>query len=172
MPSRTRTPETHPAFSERQYRDALAQLATGVTVLCARAEEDRYVGFTASSFNSVSLQPPLVLWNLAVSSAALSSTFAAAQRYAINVLSASQQDIAMRFARRPHAERFRDVSYRLGWSEAPLIDGCIAWIECRHYAQHRAGDHVIFIGEVVTVERAPGPPLVYHRGQFGTVKID
>jgi len=171
MPNRSRSSgdSPHPAFNERQFRDALAQFVTGVTVVCARAEGDAYVGFTANSFNSVSLHPPLVLWSLAVSSAMLSTTFSGAQRYSINVLSAHQEDLAVRFSRRPHADRFTDVGYRLGWSEAPLINGCIAWLECRHYAQHRAGDHVIFVGEVVTVERAAGAPLIFHRGQFASL---
>ena len=173
MPSHGRAAgEAHPAFSERQFRDTLAQFATGVTVVCARADADRFVGFTANSFNSVSLHPPLVLWSLAATSALLSESFVAANRYSINVLAASQGDLAVRFSRRPHAERFSGVTYRLGWSEAPLIEGCIAWLECRHHAQHRAGDHLIFIGEVVTVERAPGPPLIYHHGKFGTMGQD
>jgi flavin reductase (DIM6/NTAB) family NADH-FMN oxidoreductase RutF len=155
-----------PAFDERQFRDALAQFATGVTVVCARAPDGRYVGFTANSFNSVSLSPPLVLWSLARRSASLPA-FEAAPGYAINVLSAPQVDLARRFSR-PHADRFAGVSHRLGWSDAPLIDGCIAWLECRHYARHRAGDHVVFIGEVVAVERSHGPGLVFHHGRFGT----
>jgi flavin reductase (DIM6/NTAB) family NADH-FMN oxidoreductase RutF len=155
-----------PAFDERQFRDALAQFATGVTVVCTRAPDGRYVGFTANSFNSVSLTPPLVLWSLSRRSASLPA-FEAAQGYAINVLSARQVDLARRFSR-PHADRFAGVAHRLGWSDAPLIDGCIAWLECRHHALHRAGDHVLFIGEVVTVERSHGPGLVFHHGRFGT----
>ena len=72
----------------------------------------------------------------------------AAERYAVNVLSAAQVELARRFSR-PHADRFASVPFRLGWSDAPLIDGCVAWFECRHHARHRAGDHVVFIGEVV-----------------------
>jgi flavin reductase (DIM6/NTAB) family NADH-FMN oxidoreductase RutF len=59
------------------------------------------------------------------------------------------------------------VPFRLGWSDAPLIDGCVASFECRNHARHAAGDHVIFIGEVVTVERAPGEGLVFQHGRFG-----
>ena len=76
-----------PTFDARQFRDALAQFATGVTVICARAGDGRYVGFTANSFNSVSLDPPLVLWSLARRSLSLAA-FEAAERYAVNVLSA------------------------------------------------------------------------------------
>lgn len=167
MTSPSRSTDAPGAFNERQFRDAMAQLATGVTIVCARAGDNRYVGFTANSFGSVSLDPPLVLWNLAARSTSL-GVFEAAQRYSVNVLSARQGDLARRFSR-PHADRFATVPYRLGWSDAPLIEGCIAWLECRPHARHRAGDHVLFLAEVVTVERAPeGQGLVFQRGRFAT----
>jgi flavin reductase (DIM6/NTAB) family NADH-FMN oxidoreductase RutF len=152
------------AFSERQFRDALAQFATGVTIVCARAPNGRYVGFTANSFSSASLDPPLILWTLARRSSSLTG-FEASARYAINVLAATQVDLARRFSR-PHADRFADVAFRLGWSDAPLIEGCIAWFECRHHARQHTGDHVLFVGEVMTVERSPGAGLVFQHGRF------
>lgn len=166
------SPDEHPAFDQRQFRDALAQLPTGVTIICTRVtqaaaeggQNPRYVGFTANSFNSVSLDPPLVLWTIAARSASLGA-FEAAERYAVNVLSSEQADLARRFSR-PHTDRFAGVAHRLGWSDAPLIDGCVAWIECRHHGRHAAGDHVVFVGEVVTVERARGDALLFHQGQF------
>ncbi|HXT02729.1 MAG TPA: flavin reductase family protein, partial [Casimicrobiaceae bacterium] len=81
-------------------------------------------------------------------------------------LSTRQVELARRFSR-PHVDRFASVSFRLGWSDAPLVDDCVAWFECRHHARHRAGDHVVFIGEIVTVERARGRGLVFQHGQFG-----
>jgi len=185
------------AFSERQFRDALAQFATGVTIVCARAPDERcraaskrefgplgvqrsdeaasvggscnrYVGFTANSFSSASLNPPLVAWTLSERSSSLRG-FEASTRYAINVLAASQIDLARRFSR-PHTDRFADVRFRLGWSDAPLIDGCIAWFECRHHARHRTVDHVLFVGEVMTVERSPGAGLVFQHSRFGAAK--
>jgi flavin reductase (DIM6/NTAB) family NADH-FMN oxidoreductase RutF len=156
------------AFSDRHFRDALAQFATGVTIICTRAASGRYVGFTAGSFSSVSLSPPLILWTLSRASASL-ATFEGAERYAVNVLAAGQTDLARRFSR-PHADRFSGVPHRLGWSDAPLIDGCVAWLECRPHARHEAGDHVIFIGEVVTVERARGAGLIFHQGRFASAR--
>jgi flavin reductase (DIM6/NTAB) family NADH-FMN oxidoreductase RutF len=158
--------DERPAFDERQFRDALGQFATGVTIVCTRAGPGRYVGFTANSFNSVSLDPPLVLWTISRRSASLGA-FDAAARYAVNVLAADQAELAKRFSR-PHSDRFAGVTHRLGWSDAPLIDGCVAWLECRQHARFEAGDHVIFVGEVVTVERARGNGLVFHQGRFGT----
>ena len=156
--------DDRPAFDQRQFRDALAQFATGVTIVCTRAPNGRYVGFTANSFNSVSLDPPLILWTIARRSGSLAA-FESAERYAVNVLSSEQADLARRFSR-PHADRFAGVAHRLGWSDAPLVDGCVAWLECRHHARHAAGDHVVFVGEVVTVERARGHALVFHQGRF------
>jgi branched-subunit amino acid aminotransferase/4-amino-4-deoxychorismate lyase len=85
MPGKGRPAATPPAFSERQFRDALAQFATGVTIVCARAPDQRYVGFTANSFSSVSLDPPLILWTLSRRSSSLDA-FEGAGRYAGNVL--------------------------------------------------------------------------------------
>jgi flavin reductase (DIM6/NTAB) family NADH-FMN oxidoreductase RutF len=156
-----------PAFDSRQFRDALGEFATGVTIICAGTGDGRYVGLTANSFNSVSLDPPLVLWSLARQSASLSA-FETAERYSVNVLAAEQTELARRFSR-PHKDRFAGVRYRMGWADAPLIDGCVAWFECRHYARHLAGDHMIFTGEVATCERAKGSGLVFHHGRFGSV---
>ncbi len=166
MPASGRASTPPQAFDARQFRDALAQFATGVAIICARADDGRYVGFTANSFNSVSLDPPLILWSLARRSASLKA-FETASRYSVNVLGAAQIELARRFSR-PHADRFAGVGYRMGWAAAPLIDGCVAWFECRHHAQHRAGDHVVFIGAVATCERAQGRGLVFQHGQFGT----
>ena len=146
------------------FRRLLGHFATGVTIVCTRAPNKRYVGFTANSFNSVSLDPPLILWTIACRSGSLGA-FEAAERYAVNVLSSEQTDLARRFSH-PHADRFAGVAHRLGWSDAPLIDGCVAWLECRHHARHTAGDHVVFVGEVVTVERARGHALIFHQGRF------
>ena len=126
-----------PAFDSRQFRDALAQFATGVTVICAPAGERRYVGFTANSFNSVSLAPPLILWSLAREADCLAA-FEATERYTVNVLAAEQVELAHRFSR-PHADRFAGVDYRLGWADAPLIEGCVAWFECRHHSRQQRG---------------------------------
>jgi len=154
------------AFSEKQFRDTLAQFATGITIICACAPDGSYVGFTANSFSSVSLDPPLILWSLARRSNSL-ATFQTAERYVVNVLAAGQVDLARRFSR-PHADRFAGVDFALGWSQAPRIAGCVAWLECRRHAQHRAGDHEVFVGNVVDCQRGEGEPLVFAQHRFAT----
>jgi flavin reductase (DIM6/NTAB) family NADH-FMN oxidoreductase RutF len=158
--------ESTPPFTERHFRDALGQFATGVTVICTRAPDGRYIGFTANSFKSVSLDPPLIVWSLA-HGGGNRAAFETASRYAVNVLAHDQVELARRFSR-PHADRFAGVPYRIGAAGAPLIEGCVAWFECRHHAIHRAGDHVLFIGEVDTCERRPGIGLVFHHGRYGS----
>ena len=95
------------------------------------------------------------------------ATLREVERYTVNVLAHDQVELARRFSR-PHADRFAGVPYRIGTAGAPLIEGCIAWFECRHYAQHQAGDHTLFIGEVVQCERRSGIGLVFHHGRYGT----
>jgi flavin reductase (DIM6/NTAB) family NADH-FMN oxidoreductase RutF len=157
-----------PGFSARDFRDALAQFATGVTVIAAKSADGRYAGFTANSFNSVSLDPPLIVWSLAAGSATMTA-FRAAERYVVNVLAHDQVELARRFSK-PHGDRFAGVPHRLGLAGAPLIDGCIAWFECRHHAQHTTGDHTLFIGEVEHCERRSGVGLVFHHGRFATTR--
>jgi flavin reductase (DIM6/NTAB) family NADH-FMN oxidoreductase RutF len=158
-------------FGERQFRDALAEFATGVTIIAAHdpAHPDaaRYVGFTANSFNSVSLNPPLVSWCLSRHANTLPA-FEQCERYAISVLAVDQASIARRFAG-THPDRFEGVPFRLGWADAPLIDGAVAWFECRHFSRQPTGDHTLFVGEVVRCARTQGSGLVFHHGRFGTV---
>jgi flavin reductase (DIM6/NTAB) family NADH-FMN oxidoreductase RutF len=116
-----------PAFTDREFRDALAQFATGVAIICAPGPDDRFVGFTANSFNSVSLDPPLVVWSLNRRATSLAA-FEGAEHYAINVLAHDQADLARRFSR-SHADRFAGVDYRPGSTGVPLIEGCVAWFE-------------------------------------------
>jgi flavin reductase (DIM6/NTAB) family NADH-FMN oxidoreductase RutF len=167
-PTRARPARSDRAFTERQFRDALAQFATGVTVIAVRRADGRYAGFTANSFNSVSLEPPLIVWSLNRRAENLAA-FETADRYAINVLARDQIEIARRFSR-PHTDRFASVPFRLGVADAPLIEGCVAWFECRHHAMQRAGDHVLFIGEVETCERRNGAGLVFHHGRYGATR--
>lgn len=159
-------PRPPPAQTERRFRDAMAQFATGVTIIATPLEAGAFVGFTANSFNSVSLDPPLIVWSLARHSRSLAA-FEGAERYAVSVLGRGQAELARRFSR-PHADRFAGVDYRLGAAGAPLIEGAVAWLECRHHALHPAGDHMLFIGEVESCAFRPAPPLLWHGGRYLT----
>lgn len=155
------------AFTSEDFRAALGQFATGVTIVTTMDDEGRKVGLTANSFNSVSLAPPLVLWSLSRTSGSLPA-MSASRTYAINVLAADQRVLAERFARKG-IDRFEGVAWRLGLGGAPLIDGAVASFECINRSQHEAGDHVIFVGEVTHCRRRVGAePLVFHGGRFFT----
>jgi flavin reductase (DIM6/NTAB) family NADH-FMN oxidoreductase RutF len=168
MPTDNDRKKKRTAVAERHFRDALAQFATGVTIITARAPHG-FVGFTANSFNSVSLDPPLVIWSLARRSRSL-AIFEGAVQYAINVLAHDQIELARRFSR-PHADRFAGVAFRQGASKAPLLDGCVAWLECRHHALHPAGDHMLFIGEVISTDHRRVLPLVWHSGRYRVSRL-
>jgi len=153
-----------PAASDRQFRDALAQFTTGVTIVTAREPHGAFVGFTANSFNSVSLDPPLIIWSLARRSRSL-AVFEGVEHYAVNILAHDQVELARRFSR-PHTDRFAGVAHRAGRGGAPLIAGCAAWLECRHHALHPAGDHMLFIGAVDACAHRNVPPLLWHGGRY------
>ena len=168
MPSTPPSMPGSPApFTPEEYRAALGQFATGVTLVTARGPDGRLLGLTANSFNSVSLSPPLVLWSLSRQSSSMPG-FLAASHYAINVLAADQRLLAERFSRKG-IDRYEGVAWRPGLTGAPVIDGAVAVFECRHRSQHDEGDHVIFVGEVEQCSRRLGAaPLVFHGGRFVT----
>ena len=152
-------------FCCRDFRNTLGSFATGVTVLSTLNSEGNPVGMTISSFNSVSLDPPLVLWSLSLSSPNLEA-FRTASHYAINVLAADQQHLSDRFAsRRP--DRFSGVAIHHGMHGVPLLDGCSAWLECSHEAHYPGGDHLIFVGRVERFAQSDRQaPLVFHGGCY------
>jgi flavin reductase (DIM6/NTAB) family NADH-FMN oxidoreductase RutF len=149
-------------------RGALGRFTTGVTVITARNYDGAPVGFTANSFNSVSLDPPLILWSLARNSPRLGA-YRAAEHYAVNILNADQAELARRFASKTE-DRYVGVGWSGGLGGVPVLDGALATFECAHEAVYPAGDHELFIGRVVRCAIAEGAPLTYFAGQFGSVR--
>lgn len=149
------------------FRAALGRFATGVTIVTTRSSSGQPLGLTVNSFNSVSLQPPLVLWSLGLRSGALPA-FMQAAHYAIHVLSAQQRDLALRFAAQG-VDRWQGVEFASGVGGMPLLPGVVASFECRSRSRHEEGDHVIFVGEVERCQhRLEARPLLYHGGRFYT----
>lgn len=157
-----------PEFSERHLRDALGRFATGVTIVTTTTARGP-LGITANSFSSVSLVPPLVLWAPARRSSRFPA-FEAASHFAVHVLSVDQRDLAERFSR-PGQGWPPDLGYARGIADVPLLDGCTARFECRHDAAHEGGDHLIVVGEVLRLTEADRPPLIFHRGRYGTLAL-
>ncbi len=156
-----------PNFSQPEFRTVLGMFATGVTIVTARTAEGELVGLTANSFNSVSLDPPLVLWSLARAAASMLA-FSTGSHYAINILGADQIDLAKRFAAKD-VDRFAGVEFIDGVGGAPLLAGAAATFECFNRSRYSEGDHVIFVGEVERCShRAGASPLLFHGGKFYT----
>ena len=156
-----------PSFSSEEFRTALGMFATGVTIVTARTPDSRVIGLTANSFNSVSLDPPLVLWSLSQAAASLPA-FRAGSHYAINILAADQKALAERFALKG-SDRWHGVSFTEGMGGAPLLAGAAATFECFNRSRYEEGDHVIFVGEVERCSwRSGASPLLFHGGQFYT----
>ena len=148
----------------RQLRNALGRFTTGVTIVTCCDAQGTFVGLTANSFNSLSLEPPLVLWSLRTASPAL-APFVAAQRFAVNVLAESQVDLSRRFASKVE-DRFAEGAWALGEQGAPVLAGCAAVFECESVSHQVAGDHHLFIGRVLACSEAPVPPLLFQAGHY------
>lgn len=138
---------------------------TGVTVVTARAPGGGVLGMTATSFTSVSLDPPLIL--VCVDHASSSHDgLVAAETFCVNILSTDQADLAMRFSFEPSTTRFASVAWREAPSRSPILEGAVAWIECGVAAVHPGGDHSILVGNVLDTEVMGGEALAFYRGTF------
>ena len=145
------------------FRHALGQFATGVTVVLARDGEGRPLGLTANAFCSVSLEPPQVL--VCVGRRSEAHLGFAAGRFGVSVLAAEQEEVSRRFAA-GGAAKFEDFALDEGPHGCLLVPGALARLECAVVAAHEAGDHVIYVGEVLTAQARPGAPLVYHASRY------
>lgn len=155
-------------FGLRAFRQALGTFATGVTVVTARDEEGEPVGMTANSFNSVSLEPPLVLWSVD-RRARSAPAFRAARFFAVHVLEEGQAEISNRFARKGE-DKFAGLDWRASDAGVPLIAGALATFECRTHAIHEGGDHEIIVGEVDRFAARDGDGLVFAAGGYATAE--
>ena len=147
----------------RLLRDAFGRFATGVTVVTATTD-DGPVGITANSFSSLSLEPALVLWSPAIGSKRFDD-FANARHFAIHILADDQASVCEGFVRNKRA--FEGLDMTLNDHGVPLINNCLALLECQHVATHPGGDHVIVVGEVTYAQFNDGNPLGFFGGKFG-----
>lgn len=152
-------------FSKLDFRNALGSFATGVTVITALGKNGQKVGMTANSFNSVSLDPALVLWSIGRDSNCFDD-FMTAQAYAIHVLADDQQDLSNRFAK-TGADRFEGLDISEGLSGVPLLSHYSACFQCTVANQYDGGDHVIIVGKVLEFVDNGLQPLIFHRGGYG-----
>ncbi|MEC5213929.1 3-hydroxy-9,10-secoandrosta-1,3,5(10)-triene-9,17-dione monooxygenase reductase component [Polaromonas sp. CG_9.5] len=153
-----------PPFDPKDFRRALGNFATGVTIVTTNAADGTPVGITANSFNSVSLEPPMVLWSLANNARSL-PVFSGSEFWNVHILSNEQEALSNRFAR-PSEDKFTGLALDAQASGAPLLPGCSARFQCKSAFKYEGGDHTIFVGEVVKYDSCALPPLLYVTGGY------
>lgn len=162
----------HPALdapAPEDLRATLANFATGVVVVTTRDAQGRPVGMTINSFNAVSLDPPLVLWSLALTAQTL-PVWRAASGFAINILAQGQDALCRQFSSRVE-DRFAGVDWTPGLDGLPVLEGSVAVLQCRFWARYPGGDHEIMLGRVLCCDRSPRTPLVYCQGRLGALSF-
>ena len=159
-----------PDFTEidpRAFRRALGNFASGVTIITAKGTDGTTVGVTASSFSSLSLDPPLILWS-SKKDARSCAVFEAAGHFAVNILAADQLEMSNHFARQQE-DKFAGVDWEEGIGGAPVFPNCAGRFQCETYDKLEGGDHWIFVGKVVDFDDFGRPPLCFHQGSYAMV---
>ena len=152
-------------FDQKDFRQGLGLFPTGVTIVTTQSDDGHPIGMTASSFNTVSLDPPLVLWSIDRRSLSLDA-FTQCEHFAINVLSKQQQDLSNLFASKG-ADKFANTPFTEGAGKSPLLEDCIAQLECKMWKTYDGGDHIIIVGEVLNYRYDKTlEPLVFYAGNY------
>ena len=156
--------DEHREFDAREFRSALGAFATGVTIVTAAAPDGSRTGVTANSFNSVSLDPPMILWSLARSSRSL-AIFERAAYWSVHILAADQDHLSNHFAK-SGTDKFAGLEIETGIGGVPLLKHYATRLQCKTAFIYEGGDHVIFVGEVLSFDRRDVAPLVFHGGKY------
>ena len=155
-------------FGAADFRSAVGAFATGITVITTRGE-DHLFGMTANAFSSVSLDPPLVLVCV-ISGTTGEEVIERNGIFAVNVLGSNQEPISRYFASkdRPRGlDAFNEIPHTTAATGAPILEGVAGFLDCQVHAAHLAGDHVIFIGEVLALGHDPEvDPILFHAGRY------
>lgn len=152
----------------RALRDALGNFATGITVITALDEYGTPQGMTANSFSSVSLEPPLVSWCVGRESR-LFDLFQKTSHFAVNILTTEQEKASQLFAS-PADDKFEHIEWHAGLNGLPLLDGSPCQFQCEIEHRYSGGDHTILIGRVLEFANDPMSPLIFHGGQYRSLK--
>ncbi len=148
----------------RPLKDAFGRFATGIGLAACRDTDGSFAALTINSFTSVSLDPALVLWCIETRASAYPA-FMAADSYAVSILRADQQAYSERFARyQPNPLSADEVE--IWQTGAPVLKNRLAGFDCKISARHKAGDHVIMVGEVVRFDSTNNAPLIYFASNY------
>jgi flavin reductase (DIM6/NTAB) family NADH-FMN oxidoreductase RutF len=148
----------------RELRNVLGCFATGVTVITTRDQSGEVFGITANAFTSVSLSPPLVLVCID-KNANCYFCFEQSGAFAVNILGREQEDVSRKFATKG-IDKFQGVAWRPGTRGVPILEGAVAYVECRIVKSYDGGDHAIYLGEVVDAGASGGAPLLFFKGKY------
>jgi flavin reductase (DIM6/NTAB) family NADH-FMN oxidoreductase RutF len=151
-------------FDARDLRRAFGNFATGVTIVTTLDANGNPCGFTANSFTSVSIDPPLLLVNIAKSAFGCDA-FTGSSGFAVNILARDQRDLSNRFAA-AGTDKFADQAWSSAVTGSPIIDDVVAWFDCEHFEQVDAGDHIILLGRVMQYSYNTHAPLGFCRGAY------
>jgi len=155
-------------FDTKGFRKTLGQFPTGVTIITTLSEQGEPIGMTASSFNSVSMDPPLILWSIDHKAHSL-QIFEQCEHFAVNILSAQQLALSNLFAS-TGADKFKDTEFNRGIGDIPLLKECAAQLECRTWNTYAGGDHTIIVGEVLNYHHDDtSNALAFYRGDYAKV---
>ena len=157
-------------LNQNLFRKALSRFPTGVAVATTVSAGGQPKGMTISSFNSVSMNPPLILWSIGLEAACLED-FRQADRFAVNILSATQAEISQKFAAAQN-DRFATIDWSLSAFGLPLIHGASAMLECQVWNRYPGGDHEIIVGEVCHFTDNEKTPLLYGLGRLTSFPSD
>jgi flavin reductase (DIM6/NTAB) family NADH-FMN oxidoreductase RutF len=157
----------HNEIDPKAFRRALGNFATGVTIITTRAPDGTNAGVTASSFNSLSMDPPLVLWNC-IKETPSCKIFESATHFAVNILASDQMQMSNHFARQQE-DKFDGIEWEEGIGGAPIFPNCAGRFQCEAYDKLDGGDHWIFVGRVVAFDDFGRSPLCFHQGSYSMV---
>lgn len=158
-------------FSNQELRRAFSCFATGVTVITGIDQNGKPVGITISSFNTVSLNPPLVLWSIG-SQSDLCNSFRIGQKQLIHVLDVNQKDLALVFAKQLNKNSIQ-MEHQIEPSGLMRLANCLAYFECETVAVHEGGDHHIIVARVLSIEQdSDRYPLLFAQSQFNQLALD
>lgn len=150
--------------SKEEFRSALGRFVSGVTVITTLDKNNRPAGITVSAFSSLSLEPPLILACIE-KRASVHAYLSEDTHFAVNILAEDQEHLSRRFSSKD-LDRFDATGYKEGANGSPLLDGALAYIECRVLETYPGGDHTIVVGEVESVSVGDHRPLAYYRGGY------
>ena len=154
---------------KKQLRNLLGQFATGVTVITTTGQDGRKIGMTANSFTSVSLEPALILWNIAKTATNVDQ-FRACEHFAINILNDQQEQTSNHFAK-SSADKFSAIDQVEEILGVPVLSDALATLVCKNYQWVEAGDHYIVLGQIEHCTVNSGKPLLFHNGKYHQAQL-